>query len=155
MLMLREIKLTKPADYQIRMNKKQNYIWARYKCSCEKQASKMLFRVGSSRCIALVVVVARRKVYSTLCLYSEFTLINDKDVQSLGDVCPVVEEQWASKVSTLPSNECKINPLMDCKNNAKLPAKSSGFCADGKLPNQIGFNIHSSATYLSAFGCDI
>ncbi|KRX55195.1 Retrovirus-related Pol polyprotein from transposon 17.6 [Trichinella sp. T9] len=42
-----------------------------------------------------------------------------------------------------------------CKNNAKLSAKSSGFCADGKLPNQTGFNIHSSATYLSAFGCDI
>ncbi|KRY55746.1 hypothetical protein T03_11708 [Trichinella britovi] len=72
MLMLRELKLTKPAEYQIRMNKKQNYIWARYKCSCEKQASKMLFRVGSSRCIALVVVVARRKVYSTLRLCSQF-----------------------------------------------------------------------------------
>ncbi|KRX55422.1 hypothetical protein T09_8228 [Trichinella sp. T9] len=60
MLMLRELKLTKPAEYQIRMNKKQNYIWVRYKCSCEKQASKMLFRVGSSRCIALVLLVYNR-----------------------------------------------------------------------------------------------
>ncbi|KRX19891.1 Exosome component 10, partial [Trichinella nelsoni] len=57
MLMLRELKLTKPAEYQIRMNKKQNYIWARYKCSCEKQASKMLFRVGSTRCFGFVLVV--------------------------------------------------------------------------------------------------
>ncbi|KRX19907.1 hypothetical protein T07_5151 [Trichinella nelsoni] len=28
----------------------------------------------------------------------EFTLINDNDMQSFGDVCPVVEEQWASKL---------------------------------------------------------
>ncbi|XP_003368327.1 conserved hypothetical protein [Trichinella spiralis] len=28
----------------------------------------------------------------------EFTLINDNDMQSLGDVCAVVEEQWASKL---------------------------------------------------------
>ncbi|KRZ02262.1 hypothetical protein T11_17329 [Trichinella zimbabwensis] len=39
------------------------------------------------------------------------------------------------------------------ENNVKLPAKKALVFVPMKVPNQTDFNIHSSSSYLLAFGC--
>ncbi|KRX73938.1 hypothetical protein T06_15150 [Trichinella sp. T6] len=51
----------------------------------------------TTQCGTTGIVINDNLMESFLVNGTEFTLINDNDVQSLGDVCPVVEEQWASK----------------------------------------------------------
>ncbi|KRX33568.1 hypothetical protein T05_12176 [Trichinella murrelli] len=52
----------------------------------------------TTQCGTTGIVINDNLMESFLVNGTEFTLINDNDVQSLGDVCPVVEEQWASKL---------------------------------------------------------